>query len=158
LLIEQTTDVDEVFRLMEQSRARSLQDRLSSRPDLRTFARSLPAGTAVLEYWLGSSSDAVLWISASGSGMKRRQLTTKDREAIAELPSVFADPRRKDWREAARGVSQDLLADIPPLQNTGIRNIVIIPDGALARLPFEALPFGGSGLLIERFTVSYSPS
>jgi CHAT domain-containing protein len=158
LLIEQTADAAGVFRLMEQSRARTLQDRLGARPQLDTFARSLAPGTAVLEYWLGSSSAAVLWISSTGTGIKRWPLSNADREAIAALPSALADPQNKDWREAAAAVSKQLLSNIPLLQNTAIHNLVIIPDGALGRLPFEALPFGGSSLLIERFTVSYSPS
>lgn len=158
LLIEQTTDVGEVFRLMEQSRARSLQDRIAARPNLDAFARGLAPGTAVLEYWIGPASAAVLWISNSGRGMRRYPLSAAARDAIGALPATLADPQREDWRDKARVVSQELLVDLPPLREAGIRELLIIPDGPLERVPFEALPVDATSLLIERFAVSYSPS
>lgn len=160
LLIEHASSVDDAFRFMEQSRARNLRDlaRPSRPKTLSAFARGLPADTVVLEYWLGSSSAAVLWITASETGIKRWKLSAGEREEIAALPSILADAQRRNWREAARPIAQKLLSGIPVLGRPEIRGITIIPDGALAALPFESLPLGQSGLLIERFRVSYSPS
>lgn len=160
LLIEHTTEPQEMFRLMEQSRARDLQDRVSPHApkDLNAFARSLPADEAVLEYWMGPSAAAVLWISREATGMKRWALSSKDQDAINELPSILADSHRQDWREAASSASLAILPAIPALENPRVQRITIIPDGPLARVPFEALPLAGSGLMIERFTIAYSPS
>ena len=160
LLIEHTTGASDIFQWMERSRARSLQDRISPAkiPDLKTLAVSLPPDTAVLEYWLGGSSGAVLWVSASRTGVRRWALSKEDLDALTVLPSVLADPQRADWREAANRVSKIVLGGIPVLKQPGIRRLIIVPDGALTRVPFEALPLEGSGALVERFTVSYLPA
>jgi CHAT domain-containing protein/tetratricopeptide (TPR) repeat protein len=185
LLIENTPGADDLFRLMERSRARNLQDRVSptSVPDLSRLARRVPLDTVILEYWLGATSAAVLWISRVGIGVRRWQLAADDLEAIAAVPPVLSNPHRDDWLQAAELVARKLLTDLPPLEDPRVRHLVIVPDGALAGLPFEALPSsascllsrshttGGDGrstlcskvrtagraLLIERFTVEYLP-
>lgn len=146
---------DDVFRLMEQSRARNLRDRLNtgSIVDLRSFASRLPPGTLVLEYWLGNSTAAVLWVSASAIGMKRVALSAQD----LDLASILSDPKRQDWRVASQAVSNKLLSGIAPLGDHGVHHVIVVPDGALARIPFEALMLDGRPL-IERVTVSYSQS
>ncbi len=160
LLIEHTTKIEEVFRLMEQSRARNLRDRRGRESEtLAHFAASIPPDTAVLEYWLGSTSAAVLWMSASGTGIRRWKLVPPDLDAIAGLPAVLGNPDRKDWRAMADPIGRQLLGGLAVLDSAGIQHITVIPDGALARIPFEALALPGtSSLLVERFTVSYSPS
>ncbi|MDQ6759306.1 MAG: CHAT domain-containing tetratricopeptide repeat protein [Acidobacteriota bacterium] len=160
LLIEHTTKIDQVFRLMEQSRARNLRDRRGpvSRESLAEFAARVPAGMAVLEYWLGSSSAAVLWISASATGMRRWTFTPGNLD-LAAIPAIFANPQQRGWRDIAAPMAGQLLEEIPVLKDASIHHLTVIPDGALARIPFEALTFPNrDGLLIERFTVSYSPS
>jgi Uncharacterized protein conserved in bacteria len=145
---------------MESSRARNLQDRLHAGAPARLseVARALPPDTAVLEYWVGKSSAAVLWISSQGSGLRRWSFTPAELDALAELPSLLADPGRKNWREAANGAAKGLFAGVPPLQSPAIHHLVIIPDDVLSRIPFEALPLDAATLLIERFDVSYLSS
>lgn len=160
LLIEHTANIEDVFRLMEQSRARNLRDRHGSPPrqSLASFAASVPPDTAVLEYWLGSTSAAVLWISARGTGMRRWKLTPTNLD-IGAISTVFANSQRQDWRARSAPIAQQLLGGIPLLKIAGIHHITVIPDGPLSQIPFEALPLPEKdGLLIERFTVSYSPS
>lgn len=160
LLIEHANGTVDMFRWMERSRARNLQDRIrpATLPELNAVARGLSPDTALLEYWLGNSSAAVLWISAAETGVRRWRFSRDDADAIAALPVALANPQRQDWREAIGGAAHRLLEEIPPLKQAGIRHLVIIPDGVLARLPFEALPLDGSTLLVERFSVSYLPA
>ena len=160
LLIEHTNDPDKAFNLMERSRARILQDQLlrASMKSLKDVSQTLPVDTAILEYWLGSSSVAVLWISRTGSGLRRWGLSADDLEGIRLLISALSDTQRKDWRESARTMAQKLLYALPPLQQPAIRHLVIVPDDILAEVPFEALPLDESNLLIERYSVSYLPA
>lgn len=159
LLIENTAAADQVFHYMEQSRARTLRDRmeLKTQPDLAVLARTLPDDTATVEYWVRESSAAALWITNKQTGLVRWELTSKDRSALAALPSSLSDRTRADWRDTAQTVAGRLLSGIPALSDPRIRKLRIIPDGALTQIPFEALPFE-AGLLIDRFTISYSPS
>ena len=158
-LIEKTVNARDAFRLMEQSRARNLQDRIAAAaaPDLREFSKGLPAGTAVLEYWLGRASAAVLWITAKGSGIKHWTMSSEDFQRMTALPAALADPQRRDWREAANRVGAELLS-APALRDGTIKHLIVIPDGVLGRLPFEVLPVDNTKLLIQRFTVAYSPT
>src|SRR5262249_23252941 len=77
LLIEHTADAGQLFTLMEKSRARNLQDRIraSAVKDLASLSRFLPADTAILEYWLGNDSAAVLWVTSRDSGVRRWKLS-----------------------------------------------------------------------------------
>ena len=164
LLISQTTDIPEVFRLMERSRARSLQDSLhpGTAQDLEATAQTLPAGTALVEYWVGKTSAALIWIARSSSGpssgIDRWDISKDDLASLAALPSILADPKRLDWREAARKATSRFLAALPRLEQMGIHRLVLVPDDAIAQIPFEALPAPNSGLMLEHFTISYAPS
>jgi len=69
---------------------------------------------------------------------------------------VFAP---SDHASSAVQAAHDLLIGpaLPALAN--VKRLVIVPDGPLSLLPFEALQAGGKGkYLIERFDVSYAPS
>jgi CHAT domain-containing protein len=158
LLIENTDDTAEVFKAMEQSRARNLRDRVSSGDpiSLDSLSHRLSSDTAVLEYWMGDSSAAVLWISSRETKLTRWALTGGDRDAANSARLLLANPKG-DYSAATGALATHLLAGIVPLNDSQIRRLIIVPDGPLGQIPFEALPFSG-GLLIDRFTVSYSPS
>ena len=154
LLIETSPTADEAWRWMEQSRARTLLDQAKAQP-LGEVVRDLPRDTAILEFWVGSKSAAVLWISAAGIGMKR---WTPDLAAFARINRVLSDPRQAGWREALQPISDTLLKDVPVLADPNIHRLRIVPDGPLAMLPFEALPIGANELLVQKFAISYAPS
>ena len=160
LLIEHQTDPEEVFRLMEQSRARNLQDRMHFAPlsGLRDLAGRLPPDTALMEYWIGPASAAVFWLSRNGHGLRRWNLTAEDTKVLVALPSVLSDASRQDWRAKAERAANLLLADARDLKGAGIKRLVIVPDDMLTGIPFEALPVNSSELLIQQFGVSYLPS
>lgn len=65
-----------------------------------------------------------------------------------------ADP---DFREASREL-YDLLLKPVEAELRGKTDIIIVPDGALWGLPFQALVDGSGKYLIERAAVSYAPS
>ncbi len=159
-LIQHTSDPATVFHYMEQSRARNLRDRvLPAQPrSLKEVATSLAPDTVVLEYWLGQTAAAVLWISRSDTGLRRIDFTTGERNSIPAVAAILADPHDSSWRNTLRPIANRLLSGIRPLETATIQRVIVVPDGLLARMPFETLPFDDSRLLIERFTVSYSPS
>jgi CHAT domain-containing protein len=160
LLIENTDQAEEVFAWMEASKSRMLRDRAGrNHPvSLQELQRGLPADAAVLEYWQGDKAGAVVWVSKTRSGMRRWRINATDLARISSLPEILANPRRSDWKEAVRPAAQELLRDIPLLDDTSIQRLRIVPDGMLAALPFETFPFRGGGLLVERFAISYLPS
>lgn len=82
----------------------------------------------------------------------RRELAPKVR-GFWELISA----KNLDYKEK----SQELYAMlIKPLEKhlQGRENLIVVPDGVLWELPFQALTKNGKNFLIENFAISYTPS
>ena len=129
----------EIFSLMERSRARTLLDRTRGRvamsePQEDRIQQQLLPGTVLVEYWIGPRSAAALWMTHTGSGLVRHD----------DAANWGTDP--------AQGAS--ILREIPLAER-----LIVVPDGALSAVPFEALRTpGAQAQLIERCEVSYLPA
>ena len=149
-------DAAQLFRLMEQGRARSLKDRSGSATgaSLAEIARRLPASTALLEYWTSGSQAAVVWATHGASGVQ-----TFPAPSAAELADFAAALRNgsANWRDSAQRLGPALLGVLQVLPPT-ITRLVVVPDAALASFPFESLFLNPRELLLERYTVSYLPA
>jgi len=67
----------------------------------------------------------------------------------------------KDWQEDSKSIAEVLLAKVLPDQWSQLKELVIVPDGALWYLPFEALlvgPTENEELLSEKVGVRYCPT
>ena len=169
----------EAFAWAERTRARSFLDLLNAQgraaqplaPVTLERAQSLlpTARGALLEYSLGDSSSS-LWV-VTRSEWKRFTLPPRGvLQARAEiLRRELGDPATAESRaarNAARALHRLLIAPAAALIER-CDQLVISPDGALARVPFEALlavdapadaaaPRGA--YLVERYAISYTPS
>src|SRR5690242_17606862 len=128
-----------------------------------------PGREALLEYSVGDSSSS-LWV-VTRRGWKR--FTLPPRAALATRVEILrrglASPEGSESRRtraAARTLYADLVAPALPWLG-GVRRLVIAPDGALARIPFEALlaadapegaPAPRGAYLAERYAIRYTPS
>lgn len=146
---DKTPDVKALFALIEQARSRNLQDAL--RPDSPVTLESIQSklGQRVLvEYWLGPRGGAALWASSRESGIVPVRITPDRATAIAR------GIQQDDWRPWSDAGGEALLSALPI---GAASRLLIVPDGALSRIPFEALAQGGR-LLVQSATVSYLPS
>ncbi|MBL0169547.1 MAG: CHAT domain-containing protein, partial [Gemmatimonadaceae bacterium] len=76
-----------------------------------------------------------------------------------ERGSVAAVAANADWRTAGRRLRQLLLPDSVSALFTKGRQVVIIPAGAIAVVPFTALPDeNGDGVLSDVVAIRYAPS
>ena len=150
----------QLFDLIERARSRNFQDALRSRMTLPAFAdleRRLDPRTLLIEYWVGPARMAALWVAAGQSGIVTRDLTPADTAAIRQFATAMPAARDAGWRTQSTQIGSILLAGIPATQ--AISNILIVPDGLLNLLPFEALSIAaGKPLLVEQFAISYLPS
>ena len=67
----------------------------------------------------------------------------------------------QDWQENSKAIADQLFSKVLTDQWSGVKEIVIVPDGALWYLPFEALLVGPDGdrkLLSEKVNIRYSPT
>ncbi|MEO7969984.1 MAG: CHAT domain-containing tetratricopeptide repeat protein [bacterium] len=125
----------------------------------------LDARTALLEYVVTDERVLLFTIGLGGRGIriaaelkvfpieiKRKDLATKVekfRRALAE--------RDLDFNESAENLYNLLLAPASA-QLKGRTNLVIVPDGALWELPFQALRTAPNRYLVQDSAISYTPS
>ena len=67
----------------------------------------------------------------------------------------------KDWQKESKAIAEVLFAKVLPSQWSGVKEVVVVPDGALWYLPFEALMVGSTGdegLLSEKAGIRYCPT
>lgn len=136
---------------------RKLADRLGQ----ADFDHLLEPGTALVEYRLGKERSFVWWVREGT--IETAELPSRDRiEPIARhLRGLIGAGRPKTSRESiARDLatlSRLLIAPLP--RRSGIRRLLIVPDGDLFLVPFAALPLtDGDHVLVDRFEVAVIPS
>jgi tetratricopeptide (TPR) repeat protein len=154
LLRDPAPDAAQFFDLVEKARSRNLQDRLRNTSEPLTLAavqRRLAPGTTLIEYWTANGQVAALWIAPHATGIVTRPFPD---ELAANVRAFAGDA---PWRPAADTLGRALLSSIPRGREAAA--LVIVPDGPLYAVPFEALAEGpGAPLLIEQASVSYLPS
>jgi hypothetical protein len=169
------------FELAERRRARELLDRLTQAEALR--ADSGPAGpatvharepapitaeaaatalpderTALLEYVAGLDGAPSTVFVVTRRGVQGRVLPPADSlmSTIERFVALLEDGQ--DPREPAGVLGPVLLDSALALLSPGVTRILVVPDGPLHRLPFDALRLADGRYLVERYTVGVVPS
>ena len=120
------------------------------------------ARTALLEFVV-TNDKALLFVLTKGTGQAVNLTaytlapSAKDLQARAERFRKALAERNLDFGTEARELYEQLLAPAAK-QLAGKTALVIVPDGSLWGLPFQALRTGGEKFLVEDFAVSYAPS
>jgi tetratricopeptide (TPR) repeat protein len=158
-LSDPSTSAAAAFALIERSRARTWQDRLQpgAQPlSLGDVQPKLPPGVMLLEYWSGAASGAVVWVSPAGAGIVRLATGAEDGQEIQRFADAVRQPG-EGWRAESVAAGRRLLSGLPGLE--GVTRLLVVPDGPLHLVPFEALtPPGTPHLLVEQLEVGYLPS
>ena len=167
--------LDGAFDVVERGRARDLSDRLNRAASvapgssdriertartqaLDDVARALPDdSTALLEYVTGRGDPTTLLV-VTRRGARGYVLPSED--SLAQPIARFAALLESD--EDPRGLGLTLgsallhpaIADL----DAKIRRLVVVSDGPLHRLPFDALVLADERFVAERFTVVGAPS
>jgi CHAT domain-containing protein len=167
------------FELAERRRARELVDALLQAEALRadsskTEARATPSAgsvtaaaaaaslpdekTALLEFVVGSRESSATVFVVQRQGVRAHLLV--DTEALSAKVARFvalleggADPGELA-RELGRALLEPAIADLGP----DVTRLVIVPDGPLHRMPWDALRLADGRHVVERYAVSVAPS
>jgi CHAT domain-containing protein/Tfp pilus assembly protein PilF len=133
--------------------------------------RDLPPGRALLEYWLGDehayafvlTPDTFALVALPPTREIQAQVTALRSALLALAPPLeFGRPAHRLYRELVAPALAAARAAGEP-----IRELVVVPDGALHLIPFEALittaPRAGErfedlGYLVRDLAISYAPS
>jgi CHAT domain-containing protein len=172
------------FELAERRRARELADQLAQAAALNqsnpSHPSSLPAeqsatamtadqaassipddSTAILEYVTGSlGAPTTLFLLRRAKDQNLSALTLAPADsleaAIGRFEALIQSGAGADALAASLG--EALLAPAVARLDTGVRRLVIVPDGPLHRLPFDALRLTDGHYVAERYAVSTAPS
>jgi CHAT domain-containing protein/Tfp pilus assembly protein PilF len=117
--------------------------------------------TALLEFGLTEGGVYLFVLTKNNQSVElktyRLKTTAQDLAASAEAFRRSLAERNLDFRAKARALYDALLAPAEK-QLEGKTSLVIVPDGMLWNLPFQALRSPKEKYLIEDYAVSYAPS
>lgn len=174
--------VTSAFELVERNRARELADRLAQADALRSDsaaaglvlararqqARRLSAAeiaaaipdtqTALIEFVAGSGRAPITAFAVTRAGVTAQVLTTADSAGPLVDRLVAMLESGQDSPPLARAVGAAILDQALAGLDTAITRVVIVPDGPLHRVPFDALLLADGNRVIERYGVSLAPS
>ncbi|HET8833848.1 MAG TPA: CHAT domain-containing protein [Gemmatimonadales bacterium] len=169
------------FELAERRRARELLERLTQAEALRADSGPAPAagarrheplmvtaaaaaaalpddGTALLEYVAGIDGAPSTVFVVTRRGVEGRVLPPADSliATIERFVALLEDGQ--DPRDPAGVLGPVLLDSALALLPAGVTRILVVPDGPLHRLPFDALRLADGRYVVERYTVGVVPS
>jgi CHAT domain-containing protein len=118
--------------------------------------------TALLEYVTGSyGAPTTLFLLSRGDRLENLQALTLAPAASLENPIARFEALVQSGKEsdaAAKELGQALLSPAMERLPRRIRRLVIVPDGPLHRLPFDALRLPDGRYAAQRFAISSAPS
>ena len=136
---------------------------------LEQVQQMLDDKTVLLSYSLAEPSSVLFAVTRNDFQVKRLPSDSTLRSRVQKLLKSLTDKNQPDpevYRREASLLSRELLLPVRQML-IGKIALVIVPDGALHRLPFQALFMPGRPIqgdlrqlpyLIKRFDISYSPS
>jgi CHAT domain-containing protein/tetratricopeptide (TPR) repeat protein len=169
--------VDAAFGLAERRRARELGQRLleasvlEASPAASTalaapmaaaeLAALLPDdSTALIEYVTGAmgAPTTAFVVTRRGGPARARVLLAADSLTgrISRFLGLVA--RGQDARVEASGLGAAVLEPVLAGLDPAVTRLVIVPDGPLHRVPWDALRLGDGRYMVERYAVSIAPS
>ena len=155
--------IEEAFAYAERYRSRVLVDILRdrSRAPLSVTARDvfaqLPRDAVLVEYLVTNEKTYAFVIAGETISVRAIDVARDDLAQQAESFRALLAERRPDFRHPARALHRTLIAPIADLLSKH-RSWVLVPDGPLWNLPFQALVDTRGSYLAERAAIVYAPS
>ena len=126
-------------------------------------APAMPAGEAVVEYFLAETPSPVYYafvvvekgvhLTPLGDAVSIHQALAQLRRQIVDAPPRPYDPD-PTWRRRGRFLANRLLKPILT-KLEGISRLYVVPDAELFTLPFDLLPLEDGSLAIDRWTITH---
>jgi CHAT domain-containing protein len=164
------------FTLAERRRARVLADRLSQADALRETAGTATAhrdrsgtaaeiaaalpddSTAILEYVAGSEGAPTTLFVVTRAGVQARLLPTADSlSRPAERYAALLEAGG-GTEIPARSLGGAVLGPAAELVPASVTRLIVVPDGPLHRVAFDALRLPDGRLAVERWAIGLAPS
>jgi len=122
---------------------------------LEAIQATLRPQESIFEYVLSEPQSYCLWISNHRAGV---QILFSGRHQIEDLTRRYLDTMRakKDDSMLAKEIYSLLISPLPT--EAVKQGFIVVPDGILHLLPFEALHDSTGKLLLETRTITYAPA
>jgi tetratricopeptide (TPR) repeat protein len=171
--------VESAFTLAERRRARDLLDHLLNAdalrveaPDTTVSSRLRPAAvapaeirallpddrTALLEFVTGRRGEPTTVFVLTRGGITARTLPAIDSLASSVARHVALIESGLDATTPGRALGAQLLSAALSALPAAIDRLIIVPDDALHRVPFDALLLADGRAAVERYGISITPS
>ena len=134
---------------------------------LRDIQKTLSGRSAALcEYALGEEQSYLFWVTEKDLQIFRLPGRKEIEESVRGYLNLLSHPPHRRFTEyaAAERLFKEFLSPLAEFEGKKIKNLIIVPDGVLYALPFEALVYPRESgkkrgdFVIERCRVSYAPS
>jgi CHAT domain-containing protein len=155
-LLQRLFEVEQVLGPGSEARTAMQKATLRATPvTLPDITRSLSPHSVILEYVLDDPKSFCLYVTNAHAGV------TTLPASRAELGKLVAAYRKQVQTRtgtipAARTLYADLIAPLP--RRILKRRLIVIPDGPLNLMPFDALVNGNGRYVLETHVVTYAPS
>ena len=140
----------------------AIESKSASSASVAQMARVAKDEKAALLKFVVTKNETFLFVLNPGNGrtsveifplrLSREELTKR----ASAFRSLIAD-RGLDWQTPARDLYASLLQESEPAWKDSA-HLIVVPDGPLWDLPFQALQAANKHCLIEDHTISYAPS
>jgi CHAT domain-containing protein/predicted negative regulator of RcsB-dependent stress response len=126
--------------------------------NLSELQKGLDQSTAVLTYWI-SSNELILWL-ITGSEIVSRSVPITDLSLASLIEKARKSIQSNAPDETKASLSMLYTILVAPVENqlSGKSNLVIIPNGSLHFLPYQALINSKGEYLVQQFNLIYAPS
>src|SRR5262249_22706350 len=116
---------------------------------------------ALVSYTLQTDPPAVFVLTSKGLAVRRLPVSADElRERVENYVGLLARDETNRWSALSSELYRELVEPWSGELPASVRRLVIVPDGVLHSVPFEALVRPGSRprRLLDDFAVSYAPS
>lgn len=156
-LAELTGDYKLAFGTAERKRGRFLTDHAAGVLDLHIISRNLPPDTTLLHYT--SLPDRVIIFAIDSRGVRRARVPVERTRLAREITDFRAALRQPAAAVLRKSVTLQRTL-LSPLQSAlgRTKDIVIVTDDTVARVPFAALAAGADVFAAERWAITIATS
>lgn len=170
---EKVAEIERTLRDARLAREAFVAALYESRPDLRMARGDAPVltrrqltqlitpGTAAIEIVVEAERVWAYLVTAGPDGpvvtVRKLAVAASDLAAQAARFSTQVASRDLGFAPTARRLYDVLIGGFEPAL-TGVSHLIVVPDAALWRLPFQALQSPRGAFLIEERSLSYAPS
>lgn len=155
-LLQRLFEVEQVLGPANELRTTVQQATLrANSANLRQVQQLLKPDAAILEYVLDDPRSLCLWITHSHAGLVTLSANGNQLDGLiaAYRKQVLT---RTGTIPASRTLYADLIGPLPPLA-LKVR-LIVVPDGKLNLIPFDALVNGDGHYVLDTHVITYAPS